>query len=65
MLVDRATPTDHPPSVLPTLTDSRLVDVQRKEPGMTATPCLTWLGRQVGAGERTLSGLFKEEAGMS
>lgn len=65
VLGDRATPSHEAPTVLPTLTDPRLKSIQATlEADMTSSPGLTELGRRVGASERTLSRLFREELGM-
>ena len=65
VLVDRMTPAHAVPTVVPTLRDPRLRDVQRVlEADLTASHTLGQLGRQVGASERTLSRLFRDELGM-
>ncbi|NYE45634.1 AraC-like DNA-binding protein [Spinactinospora alkalitolerans] len=65
VLVDRVRPSHEAPTVLPTLQDPRLRDVQRVlESDMTASPSLSDLGKRVGASERTLSRLFGDELGM-
>lgn len=65
VLVDRVEPSNEVPTVVPTLTDQRLRDVQRiLESDMASSPSLAELGRRVGASERTLSRLFREELGM-
>jgi AraC-like DNA-binding protein len=66
VLIDRMRPSREAPTVLPTLTDPRLRDVQAVlESDLSASPRLSELGRQVGASERTLSRLFGDELGMS
>ena len=66
VLTDRIRPAPEPATMLPVLRDPRLRDVQTVlEADMTSSPTLGELGRRVGAGERTLSRLFRETVGMS
>ncbi|MGO1380278.1 MAG: helix-turn-helix domain-containing protein [Corynebacterium sp.] len=65
VLTDQLVATDAPPTMLPTVHDPRLRDVQRVvEEDLSATLPLAALGRRVGASERTLSRLFRAECGM-
>jgi AraC-like DNA-binding protein len=65
VLIDRVGFDDAAPTVVPTLRDPRLRAVQHiLEADLTHSPGLAELGRAVGAGERTLSRLFREEVGM-
>lgn len=65
VLVDRVEPSSEAPTVVPTLLDPRLRDAQRVlQSDMASSPSLSELGRRVGASERTLSRLFREELGM-
>lgn len=66
VLVDQIRPAPGVPTMLPSLRDPRLRDVQALlEADMTCSPGLARLGLSVGAGERTLSRLFREEVGMT
>lgn len=66
VLVDRIQPSREAATVVPTLADPRLLDVQRiLESDMTDSPSLSELGKRVGASERTLSRLFRDDVGMS
>ncbi|MFC4375470.1 helix-turn-helix domain-containing protein [Nocardia halotolerans] len=65
VLVDQLEPSPGAATMLPTLRDTRLRNVQAiLEADMTTSPGLAVLGRQVGASERTLSRLFHNEVGM-
>lgn len=66
VLVDRMQPSAQVPTMLPTFREQRLQDVQAVlEADMTTSPGLAELGRRVGASERTLSRLFRDEVGMT
>ncbi|MCI1747979.1 MAG: AraC family transcriptional regulator [Acidipropionibacterium sp.] len=65
VLVDQVQPVIGVATVIPILHDSRLVHIQEiVEAEMMASSSLSALGRRVGASERTLSRLFRDEAGM-
>ncbi|UVY84724.1 helix-turn-helix transcriptional regulator [Brachybacterium sp. NBEC-018] len=65
VLVDRVRPSDDPPTVVPSVTDPRLRAArQLLDSDLSRSPGLRELGRAVGASERTLSRLFREEVGM-
>jgi AraC-like DNA-binding protein len=65
VLVDQVRPAAATATMLPALRDPRLRGVQKiLEADLTASPGLAELGRRVGASERTLSRLFRREAGM-
>ncbi|GAA4510468.1 helix-turn-helix transcriptional regulator [Brevibacterium yomogidense] len=65
VLVDQLRLAPEPATMVPLLHDGRLRDVQAAlEADMTVNPTLAELGRAVGASERTLSRLFRQEVGM-
>jgi AraC-like DNA-binding protein len=65
VLIDRLQPAAAATTMLPTFHDERLRKAQALvETDMSATPALAELGRAVGASERTLSRLFRDDAGM-
>lgn len=66
VLADHIDPAPHTATVLPSLRDPRLREIQEiLEDDMSDPLTLRQLGHRVGASERTLSRLFQEQVGMS